>query len=42
MDGMETSVLQNPYVGPRAIKTGEAFFGREREIRSLSALLVAW
>src|SRR5512140_2384054 len=41
MDGMETTVPQNPYVGPRSIKTGEPFFGREREIRSLSALLIA-
>jgi hypothetical protein len=30
-------VPNNPYVGPRSIKTGEAFFGRDREIRSLSA-----
>ena len=38
---MDTIVPNNPYVGPRSIKTGEAFFGRDREIRSLSALLVA-
>lgn len=38
---VDTLVPNNPYVGPRSIKTGEAFFGREREIRSLSALLSA-
>ncbi|HEY3310139.1 MAG TPA: LysM peptidoglycan-binding domain-containing protein [Anaerolineales bacterium] len=31
----------NPYVGPRSIKVGEAFYGRDREIRSLSALLIS-
>jgi len=36
-----TLVPDNPYVGPRALKRGEAFFGREKEIRSLSALLVS-
>jgi hypothetical protein len=36
---VDTLVPSNPYVGPRSIKTGKAFFGREREIRSLSALL---
>ena len=34
-------MADNPYVGPRSIKTGEAFWGRDREIRSLSALLLA-
>ena len=38
---VDTLVPNNPYVGPRSIKTGEAFFGRDREIRSLSALLIA-
>jgi WD40 repeat protein len=38
---VDTLVTNNPYVGPRSIKTGEAFFGRDREIRSLSALLIA-
>jgi Tol biopolymer transport system component len=37
----DTLLPDNPYVGPRSIRTGEAFFGRDREIRSLSALLVA-
>jgi hypothetical protein len=31
----------NPYVGPRAFKTGELLYGREREIRELVALLIA-
>lgn len=38
---MDTIIPNNPYVGPRSIRSGEAFFGRDREIRSLSALLVA-
>ncbi|MGC1377644.1 MAG: hypothetical protein WA821_15525 [Anaerolineales bacterium] len=38
---MNTPVPNNPYVGPRPIKKGEPFFGREREIRSLAALLMA-
>jgi WD40 repeat protein len=38
---MDTIVPNNPYVGPRSIKTGEPFFGRDKEIRSLSALLAA-
>jgi WD40 repeat protein len=31
----------NPYVGPRAFLTGETFYGRDHELRSLSALLIA-
>ena len=31
----------NPYVGPRSFQPGEPFFGRDREVRSLAALLVA-
>jgi WD40 repeat protein len=31
----------NPYVGPRAFRTGEALYGRDREIRQLLDLLVA-
>jgi WD40 repeat protein len=31
----------NPYVGPRAFQPGEPFYGRDRELRSLSALLIA-
>lgn len=31
----------NPYVGPRSFETGEAFYGRDRELRSLTALLIA-
>ena len=38
---METATPTNPYVGPRSLKTGEPFFGRDREIRSLLALLVS-
>jgi hypothetical protein len=32
---------QNPYVGPRAFRAGEAFFGRDREQRDLANLLIA-
>jgi len=31
----------NPYVGPRSFQPGEPFYGRDRELRSLSALLIA-
>jgi Novel STAND NTPase 1 len=31
----------NPYVGPRAFRAGEAFFGRDREQRDLANLLIA-
>jgi hypothetical protein len=31
----------NPYVGPRAFRTGEAFYGRDNEIRQLRDLLVS-
>ncbi len=31
----------NPYVDPRSFQPGEAFFGRDRELRSLAALLIA-
>lgn len=31
----------NPYVGPRAFQPGEPFYGRDRELRSLSSLLIA-
>ncbi len=31
----------NPYVGPRSFETGEALYGRDRELRTLSALLIA-
>ena len=31
----------NPYVGPRAFKTGEALFGRDREVVRLLELLIA-
>ena len=31
----------NPYVGPRSFQAGEPFYGRDRELRSLSALLEA-
>ena len=29
----------NPYVGPRPFETGEALFGRDRELRELFYLL---
>jgi hypothetical protein len=32
----------NPYVGPRPIQTGEALYGRERELRELFHRLQAW
>ena len=31
----------NPYVGPRSFEDGEKLYGRDRELRSLSALLIA-
>ena len=31
----------NPYVGPRSFETGEALYGRDRELRALSALLIS-
>jgi hypothetical protein len=31
----------NPYVGPRAFQTGEALYGRDRELRQLLDLLIA-
>ncbi|HEY3311316.1 MAG TPA: hypothetical protein VGK00_06710 [Anaerolineales bacterium] len=31
----------NPYVGPRSFETGEKLYGRDKELRSLTALLVA-
>lgn len=39
----ETSVpgRPNPYVGPRAFRTGEALYGRDREVRQLLDLLVS-
>lgn len=33
--------LRNPYVGPRSFQTGERLYGRDRETRDLTALLVA-
>lgn len=35
------SNLPNPYVGPRSFNTGEALYGRDRELRTLTALLIA-
>ncbi len=32
---------QNPYVGPRAFRTGEKLYGRDRELRELLDLLIA-
>ncbi|HEY7035629.1 MAG TPA: hypothetical protein VH482_30085 [Thermomicrobiales bacterium] len=32
---------RNPYVGPRAFETGEHFYGRDREVRDLTNLLIA-
>lgn len=31
----------NPYVGPRALRTGESLYGRNRELRELRNLLIA-
>ena len=31
----------NPYVGPRAFKTGETLYGRDRELNQLLDLLIA-
>jgi len=31
----------NPFVGPRSFETGEKLYGRDRELRVLSALLIA-
>jgi len=31
----------NPYVGPRAFQPGEPFYGRDRELRLLAALLMS-
>ncbi|MES1243464.1 MAG: AAA family ATPase [Acidobacteriota bacterium] len=31
----------NPYVGPRAFRTGELLFGRDREVRELLSMLIA-
>jgi WD40 repeat protein len=31
----------NPYVGPRSFQTGEALYGRDREVRELLGLLIA-
>src|SRR5215203_4651685 len=36
-----TGVPPNPYVGPRAFRTGEPLFGRTREVRELTELLIA-
>ena len=33
--------LANPYVGPRSFQTGEALYGRDRELRDLLGLLIA-
>ena len=35
------NIRPNPYVGPRAFQPGEPFYGRDRELRSLAALLIA-
>ncbi len=32
---------KNPYVGPRSFETGEKLYGRDREVRVLTALLIA-
>jgi WD40 repeat protein len=34
-------VAANPFVGPRALRSGEALYGRDREVRRLTDLLVA-
>jgi WD40 repeat protein len=40
VDGRQ-SARPNPYVGPRAIRSGEPFHGRDREIAELCDILVA-
>jgi hypothetical protein len=37
----ETRRVGNPYVGPAAFKEGRRLYGRERELRELTALLLA-
>ena len=31
----------NPYVGPRSFETGDALYGRDREVGQLASLLIA-
>jgi WD40 repeat protein len=38
---MTTTTQPNPFVGPRSFETGEKLYGRDRELRVLSALLIA-
>jgi WD40 repeat protein len=38
---MKAAARPNPFVGPRAFKTGETLFGRDREVRELLDLLIA-
>src|SRR5262245_42298005 len=33
--------LVNPFIGPRSFQSGEALYGRDREIRDLRGLLIA-
>src|SRR5215212_9802357 len=35
------AALPNPYVGPRSFQTGEAIYGRDREVNDLLGLLIA-
>ena len=35
------TVTKNPYVGPRSFETGEKLYGRDHELRTLMALLIA-
>lgn len=38
---VSVAVQANPFVGPRALRLGEALYGRDREVRRLADLLVA-
>jgi WD40 repeat protein len=36
-----TPTLANPYVGPRSFRPGERLYGRDRELRDLTGLIIA-
>ncbi len=38
---MPSTPSSNPYIGPRSFQTGEAIYGRNREVRELLGLLIA-
>ena len=41
LDAEETDSVDNPYVGPRTFRHGEVLFGRDREARDLTALIIS-